>query len=215
MDLSGIVNSFKVLNEVAIQDDQFDLFQFFDEGKDIGYMEGACGYITRRQTFYCYSHRYHALVFENVSGSLYDDLEFKKNAYYEVFNEYYPHHTTSDKNNNDAWRYANADFGAISIQMLSRHSVFIWMPNVINSYQKKELLKFFSEIDRINSYFEENGYSNFKIDISIAIREKDEFSKIADVSYLREHVDELVDDNCFCPYENIISDYKIGHKQYS
>lgn len=200
MDLSKMVNTLDILREVAYQNEEFNLFDFFDKHK----IKGACGFITRRQNFYCEAD-YHALVFENVGGSIFDDGDLSGIAYYKIFNKYYYSNASGRDYSMDAWRNTNADFGVISMQLLPKGSSFVFIPDKINSFQKQKFLEFYSEINRINEYFVNNGFS--KISFYYLLKGKNnEFFEINIDDYIN-HIDDYVDDNCNVPYENMISDY--------
>ena len=207
MDLAKMVNTKEILAELAMQNDEFDLFEFFDRNKNIYLGEGACGFISRKQEFYCYSPSSHSYVFENVGGALYDNgSTVELNEYYKVFNPYYNNSSGRD-NSNDAWRYANGDFGLISIQMLSYGYCFIWLPEVINSFQKEKLLEFSKEVNKINEHLKENGFS--ELDINMNVMKNHEYSSSMSLQEYIDKIDNYVDDNCNCPYENMISEYSI------
>ena len=208
MDLSKIINTPDVLREVAIQNSKFDLFEFYDRGKDSSYLDGACGFITRSQSFYCFVEDYHSLVFENVGSSLYDDGSMDYNAYYQVFSPYYHKNSVGRDYSNDAWRYANGDFGLISIQLLSKSECFVWLPEKINSFQKQKLLEFFSEMKRINDYLKKNGFP--EANVFVSIMKDHEYGLGIKMDEFIGQIDNYVDDNCFCPYERNISDYQIS-----
>lgn len=207
MDIANIVHTPSVLYEVARQNEMFDLFEFFDDGKSSSHLDGACGFISRKQSFYCFSDSYHSLVFENVGGSLFDDGSNDFNAYYKVFSPYYDNNSTGRDYSNDAWRFANGDFGLVSIQMLSKSECFVWVPEVINSFQKQKLLDFLKEMGKINEYLKSNGYS--EINVLVSVMKNHEFYNIDTESFIKE-IDNYVDDNCFCPYERMLSDYQVS-----
>lgn len=201
-DLGDIVNTNEVLNEVSYQNNKFDLFKFFDDGKNSSDIIGACGFITRNQCFYCFSPKYHALVFENVCSSIFDDGNQNENVYYASFNKY--HKSSGRKFCNDAWRYANADFGVVSIQLLSKNSLFIWVPNKINDFQKQAIINFCSEMNIINNYLKENGFR--VIEVSFSVMGKKDYGNYMEMNDFISLIDNYVDNDCFCPYENIILD---------
>ena len=207
MDLEDVVHTPSVLYEVARQNELFDLFEFFDDGKSSSRSDGACGFISRNQSFYCFSHKYHSLVFENVGGSLYDNGSNDLNEYYKVFIPYYDNNSAGRDYSNDAWRFANGDFGLVSIQMLSKSECFVWVPEVINSFQKRKLLEFLKEMKKINEYLKSNGYS--EINVLVSVMKNHEFYNIDTESFIKE-IDNYVDDNCFCPYERMLSDYQVS-----
>ena len=208
MNLSNVINTPDVLREVAIQNSKFDLFEFYDRGKDSGHLDGACGFISRRQYFYCFADDYHSLVFENVGSSLYDDDSMEYNAYYEVFSPYYHENSTGKDYCNDAWRYANGDFGLISIQLLSKKECFVWFPEKINSFQKLKLLEFFREMKQINDYLRKSGFP--EINVFVSVMKDHEYGLGIEMDDFISQIDNYVDDNCFCPYERNISDYQIS-----
>ena len=202
MDLAYVVNTEAVLREAALQNEEFDLFTFLVRGKCQPFNEGACGFITRRQYFYCESPTRHDLVFENVCGSIFDDFKYDVNPYYRIYMKYSSTHKYTGDHGNDDWRYANEEIGVISIQILSKTGVFVWMPEVINSFQKEKLLEFCNEIKKINEYLKSQEISEVKI--SFVINEKIELS----MDELISQIDNFVDDNCFCmEVEQMVTDY--------
>lgn len=204
MDLADIVNTNKVLKELSYQNDEFNLFKFFDNGKSSSVIKGACGFITRKQSFYCFSPSYHSLVFENVASSIFDDGNNILNVYYDVFKKYYKN--SSGRNySNDAWRYANAKFGLVSIQLLSKNACFVWCPEVINSFQKEKIIEFYNEMKEINKYLESEGFSVINVDY--IVMKNGEYSCKFNGDEFISQIDSFVSDNCFVPYENDIKKF--------
>lgn len=208
MDIGNITYTPDVLNELARQNEEFDLFEFFDKGKDLGFLDGACGFISRKQYFYCFSDKYHSYVFENVGSSLYDDGSISSNAYYDVFNPYHEKKSSGRDYSNDAWRYANGDFGLVSIQLLSKNNCFVWVPEVINSFQKEKIIEFSQEMDRINEHLKKTGYP--EINVMFNVMKNHEYSSAMTKEEFIKKIDNYVDDNCFCPYERMLSDYIVS-----
>ena len=208
MDIEDIVHTPSVLSEVARQNEMFDLFKFFGKDKDIEMPDGACGFITRSQCFYCFSRKYHSYVFENVGSSIFDDGNPNENVYYNVYSPYRRLKSSGRDYSNDAWRYANGDFGLISMQLLSSHECFLWLPEVINSFQKQKLLDFFKEMRKINEYLKSNGYS--EVNVLVKVMKNHEYGSDIQMEEFEKQIDNYVDDNCFCPYERNISDYQIS-----
>ena len=200
-DLGDIVDTNEVLNELSYQNDEFDLFTFFDEGKSSTNIKGACGFITRRQSFYCFSPKYHSLVFENVCSSVFDDGNVNENVYYTSFNRYLSK-SSGREYSNDAWRYANADFGVVSIQLLSKNNLFVWVPNKINSFQKQSIINFCSEMININNYLKGNGFN--EVEVLFSVMGKDDYGSILGMNEFLSKINSFVDDNCFCPHENMV-----------
>lgn len=201
-DLGDIVDTNEVLSELCIQNSEFNLFEFFDDGKSSSDLKGACGFITRRQSFYCFSPKYHAFVFENVGSSVFDDGNVNENVYYTSFNKYVSASSGRDYSI-DAWRFANADFGVVSIQLLSKKNVFVWVPNKINDFQKQTIINFCSEMININSYLKETGFNEIDVLFSV-MGDKDYGSKLEMNEFLSK-INDYVSNDCFCPYENIVS----------
>ena len=202
-NLEDIVNTNEVLNELSYQNDEFDLFTFFDEDKAKSEDEanGACGFITRKQSFYCYAPKYHALVFENVGSSVFDDGNTIENVYYTSFNKY-KGKSSGRKYSDDAWRYANADFGVVSIQLLS-NSIIVWVPNKINDFQKQAIINFCSEMVNINNYLKETGYK--EVDVTFSIMQNGQYVGKFGIDEFLSRINDYVDNDCFCPYENMVS----------
>lgn len=205
MELEKVVHTPHVLQEVAIQNDEFDLYEFFNIGNSLSYIKGACGFITRQQYFYCYARKYHSLVFENVCSSLFDIENVDPNYYYSFFNKYYDSKNPNNDRYDDSWRYANADLGVFSIQLLSKSSIFVWAPAKINSFQKETFLEFYNDVKQINAILGERGSSNINIYINVK-QDGKKFKEVIIEDYV-SHIDEYVDENCFTPHERLVSDY--------
>lgn len=200
-NLGDVVNTNEVLRELSYQNAEFDLFTFFDKDKNKSADEanGACGFITRKQFFYCFSPKYHSLVFENVGSSIFDDGNINENVYYTSFKKYKP---SGREYSEDAWRYANADFGVVSIQLLSKNNLFVWVPNKINNYQKQCIINFCSEMININNYLKKTGFS--EVDVLFSVMENGEYGSKLKMNEFLIKINDYVDDNCFCPHENIV-----------
>lgn len=211
-NLGDVVNTNEVLSELSYQNDEFDLFTFFDEDKAKSEDEanGACGFITRKQSFYCFAPKYHALVFENVGSSVFDDGNTIENVYYTSFNKY-KDKSSGREYSGDAWRYANADFGVVSIQLLSKSNLLVWVPNKINNFQKQGIINFCSEMININNYLEKTGFR--EVDVLFSVMENGEYGSKLEMNEFLSKINDYVDDNCFCPHENIVlSPVKVIYK---
>lgn len=200
MDLADIVDTNEVLNELSLENDRFNLFDFYDELKDESRVMGACGFITRNQSFYCLAPSYHSYVFENVCGSIFTGVDPNVNEYYSVFNS----NSSGDKYSHD-WLYANMYFGVVSIQILSKNDTIIWIPEKINSFQKEKIIDFCVEMKRINDYLYKNGYK--KINLIFNITKVDSSYISMNEEELIRNINSIVDDNCRIFYENIVSSY--------
>ena len=200
MDLAQCTDTKVVLNEVAIQNEKFDLFEFFDDNADLLYGVGACGFITRKQYFFCDAPSYHNLVFENVCSSIFEGTNPNINEYYKVNHYLYENKNYTESN----WRVAGANMGAVSIQLISKSYSFVWMPEKINSFQKEKLIEFCSDITEINRKLEEKGHK--KINVSFNIIKNGLYPSEASLNMeeFLSKIDEFVDDNCFCYAENLI-----------
>ena len=205
MDLGIMVNTEEVLLETAKQNEEFNLFDFFDKGKNYSHIEAACGFITRKQYFYTFCESYHELVFENVCASIFDDKNPTRNIYYEIFNKHYRQNVL-DHVKCDTWRFTNEDLGVVSIQLLSKSSVFVWIPNKINTFQKEKILEFFNNIKEINNYMIENNYPIVKIWFYIKQREKEYLS--FNMDEIKKYIDSIIDDNYIELFENDLNNYK-------
>ena len=199
--LEDIVNSNKVLNELSYQNDEFDLFKFFDEGKSSSDNKGACGFITRKQIFYCFALDYHAYVFQNVGSSVFDDGNTVENVYSTSLRKH-ESKSSGREYSDDAWRYANADFGVVSIQLLS-NSIIVWVPNKINDFQKQAIINFCSEMTNINNYLKQTGYK--EVDVSFSIMQNGQYVGKFGIDEFLSRINDYVDNDCFCPYENMVS----------
>lgn len=205
MDLAEIVNTPEVLEEVAYENEEFNLFDFFEKEKTITYGKGACGFITRNQYFYCYAPSFHSYVFENVCSSIFDDGDMTGNVYGKLFTKYHEMNGKENSPYDDTWRYANKDFGVISIQLVSNEGACIWLPEKINSFQKEKILKFCEDIQRINKNALENNYP--KVQASFTLLANDGSYKEYEMESFINQIDKFVDDNCQTFHENMISDY--------
>lgn len=200
MALESIYDTNSVLTEVALENERFNLFDFLD-GEISFKLLGACGFITRRQCFYCEACSDHALVFENVCGSVFEGSNPKVNAYYTVNSRYY----NSRVYDIDSWKYANMNFGVVSLQILSGGSIFVWVPEKINSFQREKLLEFCMDIKKINQGLLANGGN--EVIPYFSVYDGEEFTKDFDIDEFVSQIDSLVDDNCPMYDEHMISDY--------
>ena len=125
--------------------------------------------------------------------------------YYEFYYKHYRQNVI-DHTKCDTWRFTNEDLGVISIQLLSKSSVFVWIPNKINNYQKDKILEFFNEIKEINNYMTQKGYPIIKI--WFYVKEKERKYLSPSIDDFINNIDNIIDDNIEELYENDLSKYK-------
>lgn len=198
--LENMTDTNDVLREVALENENFSLSDFLDG--EISYkLAGACGFITRTQYFYCEASKDHALVFENVCGSVFEGNDPGVNAYYKVNKPYF----ITTGYNIDSWKYANMNFGVVCMQILSGKSICIWIPEKINNFQKEKLLEFCHEIKEINKGLLESGGK--QVTPYFSIYNGREFTTNLKIDEFINQIDKFVDDNCPIYEEHMISDY--------
>ena len=205
MNLEDMTNTVEILREAYSQNESINLLEFYSvQGSGRAFRDaGLCGFITRKQSFYCYAFNDHGLVFENVCGSIFvGDRPQEMNEYYTT--NHYLFRGGSDKTLGN-WRYANENFGVISIQLLLNKGVFVWVPDKINGFQKDELLKFCLQMKDINQQREEKGIG--EVEVRFSIFDGNDFSGDFNIEEFVSQIDSLVDENAKTFSENMVADY--------
>lgn len=205
MYLEDMTDTDEVLREVYSQNSSINLPEFYSaHGSGRAFHDvGLCGFITRKQAFFCYAVKDHGLVFENVCGSIFvGDRPQEMNEYYTTNHYLFRGGSASILGN---WRYANENFGVVSLQILLNKGILVWVPEKINSFQKDELLKFCLQMKSVNQSREENGIGEVKVHFSIF--DGNDFKGDFDIDEFVSKIDSIVDENAQTFSENMVDDY--------
>lgn len=193
-DLENIVNSNKIRSEVVRQNNIFDLYRFYDEGKDKEYNYGGIYFITRNQDFYCFSRFEHKFVIENVYSAIFNNFN---NIFVSVDYDY---------------RIASEKLGVICIQLLSRYYSIIWMPSKINEFQRDKFLEFYESMVQINKKLVNEGFD--KIAISVSIIDENENFDLKKIDKVALNIDNYVSDVPINTGEHLLKKYIKRRKTY-
>lgn len=132
-----------IRNEIKGQNQEFSLNDFYlDNSGEFKIKSYGLYIITPSQDFYCYAHKNHGEVIENILFSIHDD-------YNDVFTM-----------NNYEWLATSIYYGHITMQLMSKHYSVIWFPKVINRFQYDRLVQFYEKIKEINKQLVLKGNSS-------------------------------------------------------